>query len=421
MLFDVTNTAMKIILSNYRYFISGGPERYLFSIKKIFENKDVEVFPFSVQSIHNIPSVWDKYFLSPITDDDSVYFNEYKKDLNLILKIIERTFYSPEGFFKARKYAKKTKANIVYSLHFMNKMSPSVLDGFKSAGLPVIVRLSDFGLICPQVCLFSNDSTCEVCINSSIFNSVKSKCVHNSFAGSIIKASALSFHRFIGCYSRIDAFVCPSQFTKKKYVEAGFPKDKIYHIPTFIDTINIEPNYSDGEYILYFGRITKEKGVQVLLEAYELLNDKKPKLIVIGDTGESEFSQTLKQKYSCCVEFVDFLPQKKIYQFIKNAMFVVVPSIWYDNMPNVVLESFAHGKAVIASNHGCFHEFIIKNHNGLLFEVGNAEALADKLCWAIQNPKDMIEMGIKAREYAVHNFSPETHYKRLMELFEKFL
>ena len=412
---------MKIILSNYRYFDSGGPERYLFSIKEILEKKKDIVFPFSVQSINNVPSNWEKHFISSITKDNSVYYHEYKKDIKTIIKIFERTFYSPEGFFKARRYAQKTKADIVYSLHFMNKMSPSVIDGFKSTGRPVIVRLSDFGLICPQVLAFRENNVCEECLTKNVFYSIKNKCVKKSFFGSFTKSMALCLHRIIGSISRIDAFVCPSQFIKEKYIEAGFPANKFYHIPTFVDAESIVPRFRNDGYILYFGRIIKEKGVHILLQAYEKLNVKKRKLIIIGDTEESELGGYLKNKYSHNVEFINFISKDKLYEYIRNASFVVVPSIWYENMPNVALESFAHGKAVIASNHGCFPELIKENNNGLLFEPGNAEALADMLGWAIQNPKDMIEMGKTAREYAVQKFSPELHYERLMGLFNKLL
>jgi len=157
------------------------------------------------------------------------------------------------------------------------------------------------------------------------------------------------------------------------------------------------------------------------LKAYEILNVKKPKLIIIGDTQESEFGSYLKNKYSHSAEFINFLSKDKLYQYIRNASFIVVPSIWYENMPNVVLESFAHGKAVIASNHGCFPELIKENHNGLLFEPGNTEALSDLLAWAIQNPKDMIQMGINARKMVEINFSPDSHFKKLYSLFNSLI
>ena len=401
--------------------MSGGPEKYLFSIKEILEDRGIEIFPFSVKSEKNIVSEWEEYFLSPLSSNESVYFNEYKKDFKTILKVIERSFYSPEGFFRARKFADLVSPDIIYSLHFLNKMSPSILDGFKSLGIPVIVRLSDFGLICPQGLLFNKGINCEACIKDGLWHCIKNRCVQDSFSGSLIKYFAWKTHRIIGSISRVDAFICPSSFTKKKYIEAGFPESKLYHIPSFVDISALTPDYTGGSYILYFGRFAYEKGVHVLLEAYDMLDIEKPKLVLVGSTDGSEYCQSLKEKYSIHIEFIDFLDKKELYQYIKNACFVVVPSTCYDNMPNVVLEAFAHGKPVIASRNGGFPDLIDEYKNGLLFETGNEESLAKKLKWAIKHPVEMIEMGMKAREYAENEFSPDIHFKRLNSLFNNFM
>jgi len=412
---------LKIILSNYRYFDAGGPERYLFSVKKAFKNKGIKIYPFSVKSKRNHPTQWDKFFLSPVSSNDAVFFHEYKKDIKTRIKVLERAFYSPEGFYKAWRYAGRTEADIVYSLQFLNKMSPSVLDGFKSAGLPVIVRLSDFGLICPQPTLFCNGKICESWIGSSSLSCAKKKCFQNSYLATMVKSLALTFQKQIGSFSRIDAFICPSKFTRQKYIEAGFPGKKIHYIPTFIQAEDIAPNFSHDGYILYFGRVVEEKGVHVLLKAWELIKGKRPKLIVVGNLENNKYHLLLKKRYSHAVRFIDFLPKKELYQFIENSMFVIVPSIWYDNLPNALLESYAHGKAVIASRHGCFPEFVKEKETGLLFSPGNAEALADKLNWAINNQGQMADMGKNARKYVEKHFPENLHVNRLIALFRSVL
>lgn len=412
---------MKVILSNYRYFISGGPERYLFSIKALFENNAIEVFPFSVKSKKNFQTPWHDYFLSPIGSDDSVNFDEYAKEFKTYVKVLERIFYSPEGFVKARRFARIVKPDLVYSLHFLNKMSPSIIDGFKALGLPVVVRLSDFGIICPQAHLFDGYSICEKCINGSFFNAVRQGCVKKSKIGSLLKAFAWTFHEFTGSISRVDAFVSPSRFTIQKYVEAGYPKEKFYHIPTFIDVANITPQYSNNGYILYFGRLVKEKGVHVLLEAYRKIPRPKPKLVVIGDIHSSDYSRELVNQYSLEITFLNFMPKDQLCQYIRHAMFVVVPSIWYDNLPNVVLETYAHGKSVIVPQHGCFTELVRENQTGLFFKPGNAGELLQTLLWAIDHPKEITEMGRNARTYVKQNYSPDRHYCELMKVFNKLL
>ena len=300
-------------------------------------------------------------------------------------------------------------------------MSPSILDGFKSAGLPVIVRLSDFALICPQALLLREGKNCCLCVTGSILNCVRNKCIHASISGSLIKALSLYFHKLVGSFSRIDAFVCPSKFTLEKYVEAGFPREKLYHIPTFIDSTDITPRFFHDNYLLYAGRICEEKGVHVLLEAYDMLEGKKPRLLLVGDIGNLKYCSDLKEKYSSQAEFLNFLPKDNLFKLMRNAMLVVVPSICYDNMPNIVLEAFANGKTVIASKNGGFPDLIKDDETGMLFATGDANDLAKKMSWAIENQSRVSKMGRRAREYVENELTPDLHFKKLQELFKNFL
>lgn len=412
---------MRIIISNYRYFVSGGPERYLFAIKKMLEAMGHEVFPFSVRSQKNEPSRYSGHFLKPIGSENSTYFQDYKMNLNTASKIFSRQFYSPEGFFKARGIARMVDADLAYSLHFLNKMSPSVLDGFKSQGLPVVVRISDFGAICPQGHLFSNGKICEACIADGFIQAVKRRCVKQSLAGSLIKACAWTFHRIIGSLERVDAWVFPSNFTRRKFVEAGMGEGKLHYLPTFIDAGAIEPDFESQEYFLYFGRIVEEKGLHVLLKAYSKLPYNRPPLIVIGDRNDSDFSRALVTQYRRDVKFLNFMPKSRLADYVKNSIAVVVPSTWYDNLPNVLLEAFAYGKPVIAPNHGCFSEFVWHGKTGLLYESFNDDALTESLEWAWRNTVSLKEFGRAARRYVLKYHSPENHYESLLGLFQSLM
>lgn len=412
---------MRIILSNYRYFVSGGPERYLFAIKKVLESQGHEVVPFSVRSSKNEPSEYTNHFLDAIGSEDSTYFHEYKMNVRTAAKILARQFYSLEGFFKARGLAHKIDADLVYSLHFLNKMSPSVLDGFKSTGLPVVARISDFGVICPQGHLFHNGKICEACIADGFGQVVKRRCVKNSLAGSLIKASAWKLHRFLGSLDRVNAWVFPSNFTRSKFIEAGMDEAKLHYVPTFIEAEVIIPDFETQEYLLYFGRLVEEKGVHELLEAYTCVTGDKPRLVIIGDRSDSEYSRALVTRYSKEVEFLDFMPKEKLADYIRKAMAVVIPSVWYDNLPNVLLEAYAYGKPVIAPDHGCFNDLVIHERTGLLYNAAEEGALAECLVWSGRNTANLKEMGRAAREFVLRHHSPETHYEHLLGLFVSLL
>lgn len=415
---------MKIILSNYRYFMSGGPEKYLFSVKEELGKAGHNVFPFSVNCPMNEATRWSEYFVSPISNGNSDYFADYKKDIKTAVRILERNIYSYEVYKKAKKYAAVTSAELAYSLHFMNKLSPALIDGFKAAGLPLVVRLSDFGLICPQQSLFCQGSICNDCLKYGLYSCVKKKCVHNSYMGSIIKALTLKIHYTKKTFDKIDAFICPSQFLKDKFIEAGFDGSKFFHVPSFIQSNELETGMQETQYedyILYTGRVTREKGVEVLLKAWKRIKEKKVKLIVIGNTGESEYAQKIFHKYGDIAEFHDFMPFKQLKIIIQNALLIVVPSIWYENMPNTIIEAFFYQKPVIASNIGSIPEMIENDVNGRLFSPGDHEQLSEQIKEAIDNKKKYREMGKQAGIVCQNRYSSKIHIKNLFGIFNRLV
>jgi glycosyltransferase involved in cell wall biosynthesis len=407
---------MKILLSNFRYFVSGGSESYLFAIQEMLREKGHEVFPFSVRSSRNAPNAYEDWFLSPIGDDASAYFSEYRKTAKTLLKVISRQVYSPEGFLKARRFAKFCKPDLVYSIQFLNKMSPAVLDGFKSAGLPVVQRISDFGMLCPQGHFFDGKRACTLCINGNYMHAVTKRCIMDSRAAGMIKGGALTLQRLLRCRQRVDAYIFPSRFTMTKFAEAGFPEHKLHFVPTPIDAGAIRPAFASSGNFLYFGRLVPEKGVHLLLEAYRKLPAEKPKLVVIGAQATTPYAKALMDEYTEA-EFMDFLPKQELAAHIRSAFCVIVPSVWYDNLPNVLLEAYAYGKPVIAPAHGSFLELVADGRTGIRFKAGDPHDLRDKLEWAMQHPSQMAEMGRTARLLAETEYSPALHYQRISAIF----
>ena len=262
---------MKIILVNYRYFISGGPERYYFNIKEILEKNGHEVIPFSVKSSRNLPNDYEDYFLDIV--DDEVYFAKAKKKTpKMILKSFSRMFYSFEAKRKMKKLISDTKPDIVYIVQMHNKISPSIVYAAKEMKIPVVHRISDFQYMCPNA-LFYNDKTgvCEECLNGSRYSCVRNKCVLNSSVYSGIKMLAKWFHDVIKVHKDIDAFVVPSEFTLKKLNEYGIPQSKLNHVPTFFNLKESNPNVDYKPFVLYVGRIEKQKGLMTLVKAFEEL------------------------------------------------------------------------------------------------------------------------------------------------------
>jgi glycosyltransferase involved in cell wall biosynthesis len=227
---------------------------------------------------------------------------------------------------------------------------------------------------------------------------------------------------------KIDAFVCPSKFTLNKLKQSGFNGDKLYHIPTFVSSHIVSPKYCPGDYILYFGRLTPEKGVEVLLEAYKKIRLKKRELstpLILASSFNQDEKESIREKIGLNkiegVKILGVRDKYKLYELIKNSAFTIVPSICYENMPNSILESFACGKPVIGSRIGSIPELIKNETTGLLFESGITDSLVEEIVWLIRHPNECEEMGRRARELVENEYNQELHYQRIMQLFKNTL
>ena len=166
---------MRILLVNYRYFISGGPEKYMFNIKKMLEDNGHEVIPFSIHSNKNVETEYSKYFVEPIGSRDATYFEECKKTPKVIWQMLTRSIYSTEVEKAIKKEIKDVKPDLVYIIHFVNKLSPSVICGAKKMGVPVVLRLSDYFLLCPRFDFMYNKKPCEECLTKGYRTCIKKR------------------------------------------------------------------------------------------------------------------------------------------------------------------------------------------------------------------------------------------------------
>ena len=419
---------MRILLINYRYFISGGPERYLFNVKEMLEEEGHEIIPFSVKSKRNVPTEYEQYFAEPMGGQDEAYFDNAKRTPRFALDVISRLFYSFHVKRRLKKLIDDTRPDVAYILHHYNKLSPSVIDACKEKGLKVYVRLSDFFLLCPQAHFLRRGTVCERCLESGFHEAVLGRCVKNSVIGSTLKAASLYLHtKIMKCYKRVDGFVCTTKFMKERMQRAGWPESRLHVIPTFISETTVHDNNALGKYqsstryILYFGRFSYEKGLDLLVDAYALsaLADEGIRLVLVGGE-ERELEAVLGKKVDELevresIDIVAFQNSHELSGMIKNSMFVVIPSRWYENLPNTVLESYAHGKPIVAMNIGSMSEVVKNGVSGLLFSRENKAELAIMLKQLSMNPALLNKLSDGVRD--IHRmFEKRAHMNRLIAL-----
>lgn len=416
---------MKIILVNYRYFISGGPEKYLFNIKELLEKNGHTVIPFSVQSKENRPSEYDSFFLKPVSKANEIYFKDYNKFNPItIWRGFSRMFYSFEARKKIDKLIRTVQPDLIYVLHYQNKISASIFDAAKKNKVPVVHRISDFGQVCSNALFYRprQQDICERCLTGSKVNAIKYKCVHDSYIYSAVKAASLKFQEVLRITKKIHAFVVPSRFTLDKLRIHGFPESKLIHIPGFFNFSSI-PEKSETVYLpyaLYVGRIEPEKGLFTLIKAFV---NTPFHLKVIGFSAGS-FDQELKEYLKGKDHKIEFLGRKnfgEIQNYLRQCAFTIVPSECYDNFPNTILESFAFKKCVAATNTGSLKEIVIDNETGILFKLKDAGDLRAKLEYLFSNEIICRQLGENAFRKLTDEYSENKHYCSLIQLFRQVI
>ncbi len=420
--FTPNNFRLKIIIINYRYFFSGGPERYLFNITELLQNNGHTVIPFSVKHAKNEFTEYEKYFLEPIGNGNEVYANEYDKtSFDTVKKTMSRMLYSFEAKNKLEILIQKVQPDLIYVLHYQNKISASIFDAAEKYNIPVVNRISDFGQMCANALLFrpKEKDICERCLHGSKLNAVVNKCVQQSYIYSAIKVTSLVIsEQLIKTKSKIKAFVVPSTFTLKKMVEYGYDAKNLHHIPSFFSNKNIDAtgNIYYKNFALFIGRIEVEKGLFTLINAF-INTSFNLKIIGFSNDGyQAELENYLIGK-NHNIEFLGKKTFSEIIPFLKDCAFTIVPSECYDNFPNSLIESYAYKKAVIASNLGSLKEMVDEAETGLLFIPKDANDLRKKVTFLFNNPDLNVSYGNNGYNKLLSVYSAPIHYEKLMKVF----
>lgn len=415
---------MRIVLVNYRYFISGGPERYMFNVKELLESNGHTVIPYSIRHTLNEPSEYESEFLSPVGKGNEVYFSDVSRtSLLSLVKGFSRMLYSLEAKESFSRFLAKHRPDVVYVLFYQNKMSCSIVDAAYNAGIPVVHRISDYSMAVPCAMMYNQQKRqlCEKCLYGSCFHAVRKKCIYGSAVYSAVKTLALQVQRWRHIREKTAAYIFPSSFTMGKYIDAGFDKRKLHFVPTFFNLSLLKPTaITWGDYALYVGRIDPDKGIETLIDAFAGISYK---LKIVGFTSKDyleELQDRLKGT-SHQIEFLGKMDFAQIQKLLSDCLFTVIPSEWYDNLPNSLLESFAMKKCVVASDIGSLAENVEHEKTGLLFECRNAGDLRQKVAYLFQNREKAREWGENASVLIRSRYSMEKHYDSLIEIFHQVL
>ncbi|MEC0369208.1 glycosyltransferase [Paenibacillus chibensis] len=368
---------MKVLLINKYFYIKGGSETYFFGLKQMLEEHNHTVIEFSMKDERNEDSSYEGYFVSHI---------DYEQNGSLLAKMKNglKLIHSKEAFSKLCRLIEDTRPDVAHVNLIYHQLTPSVLLALKKYGIPVVLTSHDYKLICPNYKLFNNDQICTKCIGGKYYNCFLGKCHKDSRSYSLLLTMEAYFHKFRKTYQIADVIICPSDFMYNMLLESGFSKSKLTHIPNFVaqDFTSHDINLcaeGKGDYFLYYGRLSKEKGLDLLLDSMKLLKDGN-RLIIVG-TGpeEGHLQERVRDERIANVRFTGFKSGEELNRLIREAKATIIPSVWHEVFGLTIVESYQLGTPVIGSRVGGISELIEDQKSGYLFNGGDAGELAQAM------------------------------------------
>lgn len=341
--------------------------------------------------------------------------NERVADLGSIRTAI-RTVWSIEAYKTLRHQLREQAYDLVHVQNFFPLISPSVHYASHAEGVPVIQTLRNYRLLCANGFFFRDDRVCEDCLGKFVpWSALLHSCYRGNRAATGVLTTMLTIHRILPTWNEmVDMYITLSEFARDKFIQAGFPAEKITVKPNFVHP-DPRPGEGRGGYALFVGRLSPEKGISTLLMAWRQLGKKIPLKIV----GEGPLASQVVEAVSLDqgVEWLGRRSLLEVYELIGNATFLVFPTIGYETFGRVAIEAFAKGTPVIASQVGAIAELVESNRNGLHFCPGDSEDLAIKVEWALTHPQEMAQMRQEARREFETKYTAKENYKRIMEIY----
>jgi glycosyltransferase involved in cell wall biosynthesis len=325
--------------------------------------------------------------------------------------------YSPSARRAMRSCVADFSPDLAHIRGIYHHLSPSILWELKRQGIPVLYHLNDFKILCPTYNFVADGRACELCSHGDFHHAATTGCYSGPRSSAVVLAVEAYLHKWLRTYERcVDMFMAPSEFVRNKLIDGGLPAQRIEVLPHFQTLPGDENLASDEGYLLYFGRLSPEKGIYELLRAMVRLPH--VPLVIAGDGPERSRLEAMARELKLNqVLFAGMVHGEKLQKLIAGCSFSVFPSHAYETLGKSILESYAWGRPVIASDLGSRRELVEHGVTGLLYTDGHREQLAHSIGFLFDRPDLIAKMGAAARRRVKENHDPEQHMEKLLELY----
>jgi len=405
-------TNMRLLLGNKFWYPKGGVETYLFELIEELPACGYDVIPFAMKHARNLQSAYADFFV------DEVDYHA-PQPLATKIRMAARMLYSRHAASKLEALVDAHRPDLAHLHNIYHQLSPAILPFLAERRIPVVMTLHDLKLACPNYKMRTDGAICERCVSGGYHHAVLHRCVQGSLAASALCAVELFAHRRSGLYeNNVDRFIVPSRFYLQKMIDAGLPASKLVWIPSFTHVERYTPRYGGEDYCVYVGRLSDEKGIPTLIDAFRGFT--KGRLLIAGEGPlRAELERIVAADRLTNIEVLGPKWGTELVDLMRGARFSVIPSEWYENCPRSCIESFACGTPVIGANIGGIPEMIDDRETGLLFTPFSAADLREKIAYLFNAKATAVRMGKAARIKAENEYSAKAHLKRLLTVYRE--
>jgi len=347
-----------------------------------------------------------------IHNDEITQFNALQK-----ASLWFRPTWSMRSYREVRATIKTSRPDVVHVHNFFPLLSPSVYYAARDCGVPIVQTLHNYRVLAPCALLMRENLVCERCLDGSLWNSIRYRCYHGSAVQTASIAAMIALHSCLGTWDKIvGRYIALTEFSKRVFVRGGLSESRIVVRPNFLAT---DPGLGRDKRsgAIFVGRLSPEKGVACLLEAWRALPE--IPLTIIGDGPLSEWGADYVRTHTMGhVKLAGAQPFADTLEAVGRAAFLVSPSVCYETFGRTIIEAFATGTPVLVSDIGAGASLVADGVTGRHFETGNAEDLADKARQMAGDPDRLAELGTAARREFLEKYTAEKAYESLIRIYE---
>ena len=404
---------MRILYCNKYDYPFSGTEAYLFDLIHRMDERGHETALFSMDH-GRTPCFAGRSYRIPHIDFKDPNASLFKK-----VRMSAHAIYSPSTRRAMRNCLAEFSPDLAHVRGIYHHLSPSILWELKRQGIPVLYHLNDFKILCPTYNFVAGGHSCELCIHGAFHHAATRGCYAGPRSSAAVLAAEAYLHKWVRTYERcVDLFLAPSEFVREKLIDASFPSQRIEVLPHFQALPGDEQLAVDEGYLLYFGRLSPEKGVNELLRAMVRLPH--APLIIAGDGPERPRLEALAKELNLNnVLFAGMVHGEKLQRLIAGCSFSVFPSHAYETLGKSILESYVWGRPVIATDLGSRRELVQHGVTGLLYSDGDREQLAHSIEFMFDRPDLIEKMGTAGRSCVKANHDPDQHMEKMLELYHR--